>query len=103
MGALLLPYAFVLNPLLILQDDTAAWFQIALSIGTAFIGIVAWSTFIQNYLFKRYGWIERILDVLSAFYLINNIWWSDIICFRYFVFNNILSYRICYKYQCHDT
>lgn len=84
MGALLLPYAFVLNPMLILQDDTAAWFQIALSIGTAFIGIVAWSTFIQNYLFTRYGWSERILAVLSAFALLNNIWWTDLIGFGLF-------------------
>src|SRR5690625_7840801 len=98
MGALLLPYAFVLNPLLILQDDTAAWFQIALSIGTAFIGIVAWSTFIQNYLFTRYGWSERILAVLSEFALLINIWWSELIGFVLFTYNYFLTLWICNHY-----
>src|SRR5699024_4901290 len=79
MGALLLPYAFILNPMLILQDTTATWMQIALSIATAFIGIIAWSTFIQNYLFTRYGWTERVLAVGAAFALLYDIWWTDVI------------------------
>ncbi|WP_234031457.1 TRAP transporter permease [Lentibacillus cibarius] len=72
MGALLLPFAFVMNPMLILQDDTATWIQIALSIATAFIGIIAWSTFIQSYLFTKFGWMERILAVAAAIVLLNH-------------------------------
>ncbi|MUV37191.1 Ribose-phosphate diphosphokinase [Lentibacillus sp. JNUCC-1] len=79
MGALLLPFAFVMNPMLILQDDTATFLQVALSIGTAFIGIIAWSTFIQSYLFTKYGWAERILAVAAALVLLNHIWWTDLI------------------------
>ncbi|GAB4074897.1 TRAP transporter permease [Barrientosiimonas marina] len=78
MGALLLPFAFVLNPILILQDDTATWLQILLSITTAFIGILAWSTFIQSYLFTKFGWLERILAVAAAVVLLNNSLWTDL-------------------------
>lgn len=78
MGALLLPFAFVLNPILILQDDTATWIQILLSITTAFIGIIAWSTFIQSYLFTKFGWIERIMAVGAAVVLLNHTLWTDL-------------------------
>ncbi|WP_373894112.1 TRAP transporter permease [Virgibacillus sp. CBA3643] len=77
MGALLLPFAFVLNPMLILQDDTATWVQISISVATAFIGIIAWSTFIQSYLFTKFGWVERILAVASAVVLLNREIWTD--------------------------
>ncbi|ALX49777.1 TRAP transporter permease [Lentibacillus amyloliquefaciens] len=79
MGALLLPFAFVLNPILILQDDTATWIQILLSITTAFIGIIAWSTFIQSYLFTKFGWIERIMAVGAAVVLLNHALWTDLV------------------------
>ncbi|SFA96669.1 TRAP transporter, 4TM/12TM fusion protein [Lentibacillus halodurans] len=79
MGALLLPYAFVLNPILILQDETATWLQIMLSVATAFIGIIAWSTFIQSYLFTKFGWIERILAVAAAVVLLNHSLMTDLI------------------------
>lgn len=81
MGALLLPFAFTMNPILILQDDTATWFQISWSIMTAFIGIVMWSSFIQSYLFTNYGWIERILAVLAALVFINSSLYTDFIGF----------------------
>src|SRR5699024_10711192 len=77
MGALLLPYAFVLNPMLILQAYTATWIQVTLSVATAFIGIIAWSTFIQSYLFTKFGWIERILAVAAAVVLLNHTLWTD--------------------------
>lgn len=79
MGALLLPFAFVLNPMLILQDETASILQITLSIVTSFIGIIAWSTFIQSYLFTTYGWTERVLAVLTAVVLLHHTWWTDMI------------------------
>ncbi|SFD65841.1 TRAP transporter, 4TM/12TM fusion protein [Lentibacillus persicus] len=79
MGALLLPFAFVLNPILILQDDTATMVQILLSITTAFIGIIAWSTFIQSYLLAKFGWIERVLAVSAAVVLLNHSLWTDLI------------------------
>lgn len=79
MGALLLPFAFVMNPMLILQDETATWIQIALSIMTAFIGIIAWSTFIQSYLFTKFGWLERVLAVAAAVVLLNHSLLTDAI------------------------
>jgi TRAP transporter 4TM/12TM fusion protein len=77
MGALLLPFAFALNPILILQADDATFGQTAWAVTTAFIGIIAWSTFIQSYLMTRYGWVERILVVASALVLINQTLWTD--------------------------
>ncbi|MFD1037004.1 TRAP transporter permease [Virgibacillus byunsanensis] len=79
MGALLLPFAFTMNPILILQDETATWVAVVWSITTAFIGIIAWSTFIQSYLFAKFGWIERILAVGAAVVLINHDIWTDIL------------------------
>src|SRR5699024_6756969 len=58
--------------------------QIVLSIATAFIGIVAWSTFIQGYLLTKYGWTERVLAVAAAVVLINHIWWTDLLGFGLF-------------------
>ncbi|WP_163969409.1 TRAP transporter permease [Oceanobacillus halotolerans] len=79
MGALLLPFAFVMNPMLILQDETATWMMIVWSIVTAFIGIIAWATFIQSYLFTKFGWIERILSVAAAVVLLNHAIWTDMV------------------------
>ncbi|PTM58625.1 TRAP transporter permease [Desmospora activa] len=78
MGALLLPFAFALNPILILQADGVTFAQTAWAITTAFIGIIVWSSFIQGYLISKYGWLERILAVASAVVLINQALWTDL-------------------------
>ncbi|MBP1970960.1 TRAP transporter 4TM/12TM fusion protein [Virgibacillus natechei] len=93
MGALLLPYAFVLNPMLILQDDTATAFQITISVATAFIGIIAWSTFIQSYLFTKFGWTERILAVAAALVLLNADIWTDILGIAIFGLIVVIQWR----------
>ncbi|WLV24321.1 TRAP transporter permease [Aciduricibacillus chroicocephali] len=79
MGALLLPFAFTMNPILILQDPDATLIQIIWSIATAFVGIIMWSTFIQGYLLTKYGWIERVLAVAAALVFINTRLWTDFI------------------------
>lgn len=79
MGALLLPYAFALNPVLILQAENQTIGQTAWVVITAFIGIIAWASFIQNHMLVKYGWTERILAVASALVLINQEWWTDAI------------------------
>ncbi len=79
MGALLLPFAFALNPILILQAENVSFFETAWVVMTAFLGIIAWASFIQSYMFTKYGWIERILAVACAFTLINQELWTDAI------------------------
>ncbi len=59
LAALLLPFIFVYNPMLLMVDVTAAqlvWLTI-----TALIGMFAFSAAIENYLFAKTSWLERIM------------------------------------------
>ncbi len=58
LAALLLPFIFVYNPVLLMIDATAP--QVVWAAITALIGMFAWSAGIQNYLFTRTSWLERI-------------------------------------------
>lgn len=69
-GALLLPFVFVINPTILLLTD-ASWLVVSWNIITATIGIIAFASFIQNWLFSRYHWVERILALISALLLVH--------------------------------
>src|SRR5699024_3406397 len=84
MSAKHLPYAFVLNPMNIFQDESASVLQRVLSTATDFIGIVDWSAFIEDYLLTKYVCTERELAVDAAVVLINHIWWTDLLGFCLF-------------------
>ncbi|MDQ0252852.1 TRAP transporter 4TM/12TM fusion protein [Evansella vedderi] len=77
-GALLLPFAFAMNPtILLLTDDP--WFMVVKSIITALLGIIAFSSFIQNWLLRDYTKVERIGALITALMLVHFHWITDII------------------------
>ncbi|MBO8128101.1 MAG: TRAP transporter permease [Peptococcaceae bacterium] len=68
-GALLLPYIFATNTALLLIDTT--WWQALQVIITSFIGILAFTAGIQNYLLARAKIWERLLLFTAAIVLVH--------------------------------
>ncbi|KAB2953117.1 TRAP transporter permease [Heliorestis acidaminivorans] len=77
-GALLLPFVFATNPTILLLNPEATWVQVIVNIFTAFIGIVAFSSFIQRWLLCEYHWYERLLALIAALVLIHGSFITDI-------------------------
>lgn len=81
-GALLLPFVFATNTVILLLPEAEgmhSWWFIALNIGTALAGIIAFVIFIQNFLFSRLNWYERIWVLATAFVLIYTTTLTDIV------------------------
>ncbi|GEL77807.1 TRAP transporter permease [Tenuibacillus multivorans] len=76
-AALLLPFVFTMNPTILLITD-AGWIEVTLAIITATIGMVAFASFIQNWLITKYHWIERMIALVVALMFIQNNVWTDI-------------------------
>ncbi|SHN36569.1 TRAP transporter permease [Gracilibacillus kekensis] len=77
-AALLLPFVFTLNPTILMLTDVA-WHQMVWAIFTATIGMVAFASFIQNWLIRKYHWYERILALITALLFIQHNLVTDII------------------------
>ncbi|MCD8511372.1 MAG: TRAP transporter large permease subunit [Bacillus sp. (in: Bacteria)] len=77
-GALLLPFAFALNPTILLLTDYP-WYTVAISILTALLGIIAFASFIQNWLFSGYNKVERFGALAAALLLVHFHWITDIV------------------------
>ncbi len=77
-AALLLPFVFTLNPTILLLKD-AGWMEVILAIFTAAVGMIAFASFIQNWLIIKYKWYERILALISALLFIQNNWVTDVV------------------------
>ncbi|MGM0419700.1 MAG: TRAP transporter permease [Bacillota bacterium] len=58
LAAFILPFIFVYSPMMLMIDVT--WYKLIWIVITALIGMYAWSAGIQNYLFTRTRWWERI-------------------------------------------
>lgn len=76
-AALLLPYVFTLNPTILFLTD-ASWYEVIWAIITATIGMIAFASFIQNWLIHKYVWYERTIALLSALLFIQNNWITDV-------------------------
>ncbi|MDX5475938.1 MAG: TRAP transporter permease [Bacillaceae bacterium] len=77
-GALLLPFAFATNPTILLLNPEASWIDVGINIFTALIGIIAFASFIQRWLFVEYKWYERLSALIAALLLINGHWITDV-------------------------
>ncbi|WP_058305684.1 DUF3394 domain-containing protein [Gracilibacillus massiliensis] len=77
-AALLLPFVFTLNPTILLLTDVT-WYNMVWAIFTATIGMVAFASFIQNWLIRKYHWYERILALITALLFIQHNLLTDII------------------------
>ncbi|SEQ13354.1 TRAP transporter permease [Piscibacillus halophilus] len=95
-AALLLPFVFTMNPTILLITD-ASWLEVVWAIITAMIGMVAFASFIQNWLLTKYHWIERIIAVAVAIMFIQHNIYTDIaaiiLIFGLFVFQYYKSKR----------
>ncbi|QDI92200.1 TRAP transporter permease [Salicibibacter halophilus] len=81
-GALLLPFVFTMNTIILLLPENQgmfAWYEIVWAIFTALVGILAFVTVIQNYMFVKYRWFEWILALSSALVFIHPAFISDLI------------------------
>ncbi|PKR76541.1 hypothetical protein CEY16_14365 [Halalkalibacillus sediminis] len=70
-AALLLPFVFTFNPTILLITD-AGWLEVVWAIITATFGLIAFASFIQNYMFVKHLWFERIAVLASAIMFIAN-------------------------------
>ncbi|TMW72335.1 TRAP transporter permease [Alteribacter natronophilus] len=77
-GALLLPFAFATNPIILLLTD-ASWWVVGVNIFTALVGIIAFASVIQGWFVLKYYWFERWSALIAALVLINHHWISDLI------------------------
>lgn len=76
-AALLLPFVFTLNPTILFLTDVS-WYEVIWAIITATIGMIAFASFIQNWLIHKYVWYERTIALLSALLFIQNNWITDV-------------------------
>ncbi|MGM8216132.1 TRAP transporter permease [Bacillaceae bacterium W0354] len=77
-AALLLPFMFALNPTILFLTD-ANWLQVVWAIITATVGMIAFASFIQNWLIIKYRWWERIVALIIALMFIQVSWVTDVI------------------------
>jgi len=76
MPAILVPFFFVYNPVLLLQDFN--W-NIVLILATTIIGIVTMVASLEGYLLRKMHRVERILLFIGAILMIDPGWVTDII------------------------
>ncbi|QGG48622.1 TRAP transporter permease [Heliorestis convoluta] len=91
-GALLLPFVFATNPTILLLNPEATWVQVTLNIFTAFIGIVAFSSFIQRWLLSEYRWYERLLALVAALVLVHGSFITDTVGIAILLFLFVSQY-----------
>ncbi|AXF57998.1 TRAP transporter permease [Salicibibacter kimchii] len=81
-GALLLPFVFVMNTIILFLPENQgmfAWYEIAWALFAALIGVLAFVTVIQNYMFVKYRWYEFVLALSSALVFVHPAFVSDLI------------------------
>lgn len=95
-AALLLPFMFSVNPAMLLIVEDATTFDIVTAILSAMAGMFMFAGFIQNYMFERFGWIERILAPVAAILFIHSSFATDITALALFfvvIFIQIMKRR----------
>lgn len=82
-AAYIIPFMFVLNPVLLMIDATA-W-AVIISLITAIIGMIAIGAGLIGYWYRKLHWVERIIAVIAGLMLIYPEGYSDFIGFGIFV------------------
>lgn len=77
-AALLLPFMFAVNPAMLLIVEDASTFDVITAILSAMAGMFMFAGFIQNYMFEKFGWIERIFAPVSAILFIHSSFVTDV-------------------------
>lgn len=84
-AALLLPFMFAVNPAMLMIVEDATTFDVITAILSAMAGMFMFAGFIQNYMFEKFGWIERVLAPISAILFIHSSLATDITALVLFV------------------
>lgn len=74
----LIPYMFVYGPAMVLVGSPT---EITLVIITGLLGTMALGAAVQGWLLKKAGWIERLILLIGALFLIKPGWVTDLIGF----------------------
>ncbi|WP_068673954.1 TRAP transporter permease [Oceanobacillus sp. Castelsardo] len=82
-AAYIIPYMFVLNPVLLMIDATV-W-GVVISLTTAIIGMIAIGAGLIGYWYRKLHWVERIIAVITGLMLIYPEGNTDIIGLGVFV------------------
>lgn len=77
-AALLLPFMFAVNPAMLLIVEDASTFDVITAILSAMAGMFMFAGFIQNYMFEKFGWIERIFAPVAAILFIHSSFVTDV-------------------------
>lgn len=88
-GAFIIPYMFVLSPVLLMEDVTAV--KLIIAVCTAILGMFCISTAMAGFIEKRLTWIERVLLVGAGLTLVYAHLATDILGFV--VFMSIYIYQ----------
>ncbi|MFC3899481.1 TRAP transporter permease [Aliicoccus persicus] len=95
-AALLLPFMFAVNPAMLLIVEDASTFDVITAILSAMAGMFMFAGFIQNYMFEKFGWIERIFAPVAAILFIHSSFATDITALALFfivIFIQIMKRR----------
>lgn len=82
-GAFLIPYMFVLSPVLLMEDVT--YLRLILVIVAAMLGMFCISTSLAGFIEKKLTVIERVLLIPAGIFLVYPHFWSDLVGFAIFV------------------
>jgi TRAP-type uncharacterized transport system fused permease subunit len=74
--AYIAPFVFVFNPVLLMQGNPA---EIAVSFITAIIGVLMLSASLEGFLFRRSGWLQRIITLIGGVAFFIPGWQTDLI------------------------
>jgi TRAP-type uncharacterized transport system fused permease subunit len=77
LAGFLVPFAFVLNPAMLILDQPAA--EVVRTAITGVLGVVALGGALEGYVLRNMTWIERGLMLIAAISLIGSSWATDAI------------------------
>lgn len=83
-AALLIPFMFAVNPAMLMIVEDATTFDIVTAIISALAGMFMFAGFIQNYMFEKFGWIERIFAPIAAVLFIHDSFVTDVTAVTFF-------------------
>ena len=83
-AALLIPFMFAINPAMLMIVEDATTFDIITGILSALAGMFMFAGFIQNHMFERFGWIERIFAPIAAVLFIHDSFVTDVTAISFF-------------------
>lgn len=89
-AAFIIPYMFVLNPVLLMIDGT--FLSISWALITAIIGMIAVGAGLIGFWYRRINWVERIVSVVAGLMLLYPEGYSDMIGLGLFIVMLVIQF-----------